>query len=211
MGYFSNLFASLGTTFKAFFGDSEQKRVLETGKSAVAKVIKLSESGAGYMTVNDQPLVVVELEVYPEGEEPFKASIRTIISRLETSLFQPGNMFYVKYDPQDKTKVFFDNTDDPKPKNVVGNVTEDFTPGKSGVAEILGIEKTDRKKDGNQLYKFILEISGDEIEKYSFSKEIPLPEYSLSYFQVGKKYNCVVDKNDKTKVKWTSLSPDSEM
>jgi hypothetical protein len=200
MGFLTNLFASFGTAFNAFFGNSEQKRVLANGKNAIAKIITLSESGAGYITVNQQPLVVIDLEVYPEGEEPFKASVRTIISRLETSLFQPGSMVYVKYDPLDKTKVYFDNTGGPKTRKDIGNVKEKFTLGKSGIAEILGIKKAGGKEDENQLYTLTLEITGSNIDTYTFSKDIPLPDYSLPFIQVGKKYNCVIDKDDKHKV-----------
>lgn len=200
MSFFSDLFGALGTTFKAFFGDPERKRVLSTGISAPAKILNLSESGAGYITVNEQPYVVIDLEVYPKDEKPFKATVKTIISRLATPQFQPGSMVYVKYDPNDKTKVYFDTTETKKEPTNIGNTKEKFTPGKAGFAEILGIKKAKGKKAGNQLYSLTVEITGEGLQKYTNTKNVPLPDYSLQYFQVGKKYPCVIDKNDKTKV-----------
>lgn len=196
---FTDFLKALFDPFRAIFGDPERDRILAEGKSAVAKITALNEVGSGYVTVNDQPYVALTLEIYPKGEEPYTTSIKTLISRLATSQFQPGNMINVKIDPLDKLKVVLDYAGASKP--VVGNTDSKMSENtKDAMAEILEIRKTDRVKDGNKIYEMKFEVSGSDLQTYSFTKEIPLPEYALTHFNVGRKYQCKVDAEDKTKL-----------
>jgi hypothetical protein len=202
MGFFSEFFNVLKTTFKAFFGDPDTKRILETGKRAEAKILSLNESGAGYVTVNEQPYVKLELEIFPEeGGASYKTTLATIISRLAVPQFQPDNVIYVKIDPKDPKKVVFDTTRASNDLPVVGNKENVIKEGgPKGFAEVLGIEKTDKIKDGTPVYMVKFEITGEKIDTYKFEKEIPLPDYAFKFFIVGKKFKCRVDPDDKTKV-----------
>lgn len=202
MAFFSNFFTTMGNSFKAFFGDSNKDRILKTGKRAEAKILSVSESKVGYVTVNEQPYVVLELEIFPEeGGPSFKTELQTVIPRLLVPVFQVGNVIYVKIDPEDSKKVVLDTTRAQNDLPVVGNKDEQIGEGgPKGLAEVLGIEKTDKNKNGIHVYLVNLKITGEGIETYTFKKEIPLPEYAFKFFIVGKKFTCKVDPIDKTKV-----------
>lgn len=183
------------------FGDPDQKRILSTGRKAMAKIVSLDESGMGYVTVNDQPYAKLTLEVHDGSKAPYQTTLSTIIPRLQVPQFQPGTMLNILIDPNDPLKVVFDTTGTAEAMPSVGNTEQpDIVDGKKAMAEVLELRKTDKMKNGNTVYVAKLEITGEGIAKYAFDKEIPLPQFALAYFTVGRKYDCTVDRNDKTKV-----------
>jgi hypothetical protein len=204
MDFLKKIFDFILMPFKLMFGDPDKARILRDGKTTMAKIINIGESDMGYVTVNDQPYAKLTLEIYPEGEDPYTTTLGTILPRLSVSQFQPGTMVNVKVDPLNKLKVVFDTTPTTAANEnmpVVGNTEQKpIVNGKQGMAEVLAIKKSDKEKNGNPVYILTLEITGEGIEKYSFDKEIPLPEFALPYITVGKKYGCRVDGEDKTKV-----------
>lgn len=201
MASITEFFKTLFAPFKLFFGDPDRDRILRDGRSAVATIVNLGESGIGTMTVNDQPYVKMELEIYEEGKPKYNTTLSTVIPRLAVPQFQPGATIKVKIDPLDPMKVVFDTSPTAIDKPAVGNT--DQTPikdGKHGMAEVMGIAKTDKTKNGNPVYKLTLKITGEKIETYTFDKEVPLPDFAIAKFTVGKTYSAVIDSEDKTKV-----------
>lgn len=99
-------FGIIGWVFKKL-GDqqAQTQALLTTGEPAEATVLRLSDTG---VTVNDNPLVHLLLEVRTPGREPFHAEAQWTVSRLQTSLFQPGSVIQVRYDPNDPTRVVFE-------------------------------------------------------------------------------------------------------
>ncbi len=78
-------------------GISENPRPAEDGAAAQGVVEKIWDSG---MTLNNDPVVWLQIEVHPEGGEPFEAKTKCPISRLDVPQFQPGKTVPVRYDPK---------------------------------------------------------------------------------------------------------------
>jgi hypothetical protein len=81
------------------------KELQKTGVSASAVILKVSDTG---MTVNDDPVALLDLEVHPEKGEPFKAQSKCLIPRLDVPQFQPGHTVPVRFDPADHRRVAVD-------------------------------------------------------------------------------------------------------
>jgi len=81
---------------------SQNRKLLQTGETATAVILELRDTGT---TVNDNPQVELVLDVLPTNRSSFRATARTLISRLQTSQVQPGMQVLVKYDPSDPSKV----------------------------------------------------------------------------------------------------------
>ena len=81
---------------------SRNRRLLQTGESAAAVIVELRDTG---VTVNQQPQVELVLDVLPANRPPFRATTRTLISRLQTPQVQPGMQVLVKYNPLDLSNV----------------------------------------------------------------------------------------------------------
>lgn len=150
------------------------------------------------MTINDQPVVNLKLRIYDGNKPPYEVSFDTVISRLAVPQFQPGVRIPVKIDPLDPNKVVIDSERTPE-KPVYGNVGDDEdmkrikTKGKKGTAKIITVEDTGKSKDFNTVVKMILEVTGPDIKKYSFEKEVPVPTNVAKLLVPGKTFSCVVD------------------
>ncbi|HEX4961212.1 MAG TPA: hypothetical protein VF173_10275 [Thermoanaerobaculia bacterium] len=87
-------------------GVAETKRLQESGVAARARIVKIWDTG---ITVNDDPVIGLEVEVTREDGSQYSATIpKSLISRLDTSRFQPGAVVDVRIDPQDEAKVALD-------------------------------------------------------------------------------------------------------
>lgn len=91
-------------------GESEARLLRQTGTPAWATILRLWDTG---ITVNDDPVVGLEVEVRPspptEGA-PFRAVIpKSRISRLDVPRVQPGETVAVRYDPNDPSRVALDD------------------------------------------------------------------------------------------------------
>jgi hypothetical protein len=193
---------SMGGLGGIFGGGKERKRILAEGRPAIGEIIQLGEnSGGGYMTINDQPVVNLKLRIYDGDKPPYEVSFDTIISRLAVPQFQPGVRIPVKIDPLDPNNVIIDSERTPE-KPVYGNVHNDEemnrikTRGKKGTAKVISVEDTGKSKDFNTVVKMILEVTGPEIKKYSFEKEIPVPTMVARMLVPGKTFPCMVDPED---------------
>ena len=102
------LIAVFGGTFGTIFGRmATQNRLLKTGVSATAVIKELKDTG---VTVNNAPQIKLLLEVSPPTGAPYLVQTKTLISRLETSSFQPGMVVPVKIDPSNKNKIAIDRS-----------------------------------------------------------------------------------------------------
>lgn len=83
--------------------NDDNVKLLAYGESARAIVTKYTWMGI-YVNGNN-PAVTLELEVLPESRSAFKATAKGVIMETSVSKFQPGEEIYVKYDPDDISKV----------------------------------------------------------------------------------------------------------
>jgi hypothetical protein len=87
-------------------GVSDTKMLQESGTAAEAVILRIWDTG---ITVNDDQVIGMEVEVHPAEGEPWRATIqKSLISRLDIPRFQPGQSVQVRFDPQDRTRVALD-------------------------------------------------------------------------------------------------------
>ena len=72
-------------------------REIKNGVTAQARVLKVWDTG---VSINTNLQVGLLLEVSPPGGTPFQAEGKTLVSRLNVALVQPGATAEVKYDPE---------------------------------------------------------------------------------------------------------------
>jgi len=102
------IIAVFGGTFGTIFGRmASQNRLLKTGVSARAEIKELRDTG---VTVNNAPQIKLLLEVTPPAGAPYLVQTKILISRLETSMYQPGMEIAVKIDPNNKNKIAIDRS-----------------------------------------------------------------------------------------------------
>lgn len=86
-------------------GEDEAQLIRKSGTPATARVLELRDTG---MTLNENPIVSMRVEVHADGVAPFEATMKALIGRLDVPLVQPGAVLPVKYDPNDHTRVALD-------------------------------------------------------------------------------------------------------
>jgi len=84
------------------------ERILKTGQKAIAKIIHIGEMGDSVITINNQPILNLELEVSDSIRQPYKVSIDSIIPRVAIPQFQPGAVIAVRIDNKNPKKVVID-------------------------------------------------------------------------------------------------------
>lgn len=85
-----------------YLRNRKRKQLLETGKKANGKIVEMWDTS---VTINNQPQIGMVIEVTPDFEPKFKAEVKQVISRLQTSYYQVGTTCIVKYNPNDKKTV----------------------------------------------------------------------------------------------------------
>ena len=79
---------------------------IKNGVTASARVLQVRDTG---VSVNDNPQVALLVEVMPRDGSPFQAEVKTLVSRLNAALVQPGIEAVVVYDPQKPTRIQVSN------------------------------------------------------------------------------------------------------
>ncbi|MBN2379946.1 hypothetical protein JXM67_09125 [candidate division WOR-3 bacterium] len=216
IGAFGSFF---GGGYSFFWGSSKKgKEILTSGRAAKATVVGIGEhSGGGTLTINDQPVLNLRLEIDDGYKQPYEVSFDTIVPRSVVPQFQPGAMFAVKVDPADPQKVVIDPEG---AKKFQGSIAGDGKPtvggkgwtkldhklleqdGKDGMAKLLGLEDTGRSEDFNPVVAISYEVYLPGQEPYSFTKEIPIPSNYIQQMKsvVGRTFPCRVHPNDRTKI-----------
>lgn len=94
----------IGTVFwKVLFGPMMlTNRLAKNGYATNARVVEVSDTG---VTVNNAPQVKLLLEVTPPNGTAYLVETKQLISRLQTSMFQPGMMVPVLIDLNDKNAI----------------------------------------------------------------------------------------------------------
>ena len=87
-------------------GVQEAKVLQTTGTAAKATILRIWDTG---ITVNDDPVIGMDIQVYPEEGETWRATIpKSLISRLDIPQIQPGQIVPVRFDPQNPWRVALD-------------------------------------------------------------------------------------------------------
>ena len=75
---------------------------IKNGVTAPAKVLEVWDTG---VSINDNPQVGLLLEVSPPNGTPFQVKAKSLVSRLNVALVQPGITAEVKYDPLNPKRI----------------------------------------------------------------------------------------------------------
>ena len=115
-------------------GMSETKDLQRVGVPAQAEILSIGETG---LTVNDNPVITLDVEVRPADRPPYRGTIkRLLVSRLEVPQFQPGRVIPVRFDPRDPSRVSFD-LGPPKAASTGDPFVDNFTPSQATVGSPL--------------------------------------------------------------------------
>lgn len=96
---------------------------IKNGVTAQAKVIKVWDTG---VSINDNPQVGLLLEISPPGDNSFQVEAKSVVSRLNAALVQPGITAEVKYDPEkpQRLQILTLNIQDAAPSNAAARMEE---------------------------------------------------------------------------------------
>ena len=83
-------------------GMDQAKDLSRNGEPARARVLEIWDTN---MTLNDDPVVGMRLEVRPATGEPYVAETRSVVPRLQVCQVQPGADVAVRVDPANPARV----------------------------------------------------------------------------------------------------------
>lgn len=97
------VFAILATVLVPIMrADERNARILREGVAAKARVSSIRPTGGHH---NEDPEVVITLEVLSPSDRPFAATIETFVSPVHLPRFQPGLTVDVRLDPNEPRNV----------------------------------------------------------------------------------------------------------
>ncbi len=86
-------------------GNFQARALRSNGQPATATILNLTSTNT---LVNNEPLILVDVEVTPASGVPYRASFKQVISVASIDFFRRGNIIPVKYDPAHPDHVAFD-------------------------------------------------------------------------------------------------------
>jgi hypothetical protein len=87
-------------------GVSDAKELQRSGVAASARILEIWDTG---ITVNDDPVIGMRVEVSPPDGPVYPATIpKSLISRLDIPRFQPGATVSVRIDPKNPDRLALD-------------------------------------------------------------------------------------------------------
>ncbi len=75
-----------------------------------SKAIVTKFTNMGVNVNGNNPLASIEIQVLPDNEPAFAATVKGAIKHSSISLYQPGEEIFVKYDPNDRTRVAIEHS-----------------------------------------------------------------------------------------------------
>ncbi len=206
--------------FRSVLGpEVEARKLMETGETAEATILKVTETG---WTVNNMYYIVkFEVEVRPKDRPAYRAEIKSMISRLTMAQFQPGAVVPVKFDPKDPKKVALVETteagstatasagiNDAQTKEVEAMIVkrdalnkELMSKGELAEATILRSWELGIIVDGdNPVMGFMIEVRPAGKPVFTAETQAPVIKASTYKYQPGKKVYVKFDPNDTTRV-----------
>lgn len=108
--FLTGMYFLLRPVFDVFKGMRARATLRAVGRPGRATVLSLGgPSGGGTVTVNDQPLLSLTLEVDDGfGSSPYVVAFDTVVPRYAVPHIQPGETVPVKIDPNDRQRVAVD-------------------------------------------------------------------------------------------------------
>lgn len=100
------IFASGCAIANKMSGVSDAKALQKSGERAEAVVVEIWDTG---ITMNDDPVVGLLVEVHPAGRPAYRTKIpKSLVSRVHIPQVQPGSRVAVRIDPANPNHVALD-------------------------------------------------------------------------------------------------------
>ena len=208
--------------YKLFFGPMiNASRLMKTGLSGKATIREVHDTG---VTINNNPQVKLVLDVKNQFGQTYSTSIRTLVSRIQSNLYQPGMLVPVKIDPNNEKNVIIDHSGSTQKTNTQQKFASAISmPQADAVKEELMkmqqegdmLRITGRsaraivKKytwlavyvNGNNPYaEMELEVLPDDAPAFQCTTKGAISEQSIAKYQPGQEIYVKYDPMDKTKV-----------
>lgn len=106
--FLTGMFFLMQPLIGVFKGIDERAKLRATGVPGQAVVRTIGESESGTVTINDQPLLSLTLEVNDGYGSPYLVSLETVVPRYAIPQVQPGDTIPIKIDPNDPQRVAVD-------------------------------------------------------------------------------------------------------
>lgn len=84
---------------------TQAANIATSGTPATASITSVAQAGA---MVNFQPTMAIELNVFPDGQPPYPATVTQVVEQHYLAKAAPGQKVAVKVDPQDPQTVWID-------------------------------------------------------------------------------------------------------
>jgi hypothetical protein len=189
-------------------------KLLKTGLPAEATVLKVWDTG---VTVNNSPQIGMLLEIRAPGRSPYQAEIKQIVSRLQVSYYQPGQVLTVRYDPDDIKSIAIESIGSSgssgsysaqqlsAAEDMLRKLDEEnkriLSYGESSEAVVLAYNEMGINVNGNNpAVRLDLEVRPKNKPKFRAEAKGVIAEASISKFQAGESIWVKFDPNDFTKV-----------
>lgn len=152
-------------------------RLSKTGISTTAKIVEVSDTG---VTVNNAPQVKLLLEVYPPNGQAYLVETKQLISRLQTSMFQPGGVIPVLIDPDDKDLISLVYEGNERSGSQSFNQNQNMNPGSVVVGPWAGLSSIEAEKKLRDI-----DAKNKEIFNYGTSSKAIVTKYTWLGIYVG--------------------------
>ncbi len=152
-------------------------RLSKTGINTTAKIMEVSDTG---VTVNNAPQIKMLLEVYPPNGQPYLVETKQLISRLQTSMFQPGGVIPVLIDPEDKDLVSLVYEDSGRSGNSSQSFNQNMNPDKVLIGPWAGLSNVDAERKLRDI-----DAKNKEIFNYGTSSKAIVTKYTWLGIYVG--------------------------
>ncbi len=186
----------------------EAARLMKSGEPATATILSLQDTG---VTVNENPQIKMTLEVRRKGYPKYQAEAKSIISRLQTSMYQPGMEVSVMVDQADPMKVAVVGS------GAAGTASQEglqkmlmdidamnqqiIATGTSAKAKILQCTPLGINVNGNNPFvQLLLEVTPEGSAKFQATAKAAIMESSIPKYQPGCEVYVKYDPNDLTRV-----------
>jgi hypothetical protein len=203
--------------YKLFFGPMlNASRLQKNGIPGKAIIVAVRDTG---VTINNNPQVKLVLEVKSNLGQKYAAECRTLISRLQPGIFQPGMEVPVKIDPKNEKNVIVDFSGNSTTNNNSSLSQQDNTNLQTALQQEQKEQESIRlsgkparaiiKKytwlgvyiNGNNPYAEIeLEVLPDNYPSFSATTKGVIGEAAVEKFQPGKEIYVKYDQYDNSKV-----------
>jgi len=210
-----------GVWWSIFRPMGQQSKLLQTGVPAQGVITRLWDTG---VTINNNPEIGLEVQVTPSTGMTFIAKTKKVISRLETSYYQPGTAVQVRYNPDDTSKIAIESIGGSGSYSSSGDGNAGYSQqqiqqiqdelmkqdalnqqimsyGTSAKAVVLQYQDMNIKVNGNNpAVTLQIEVTPDDRPSFRATVKGVIKDTSVSKYQPGREVYVKYDPNDISKV-----------